>query len=97
MNETEMSGGTTEVNLRQMKRKHVEGTSREAQKEAEMEYIQYYESPLGKILMSCDGKALSGLWFVDQKYYAATLPEEYEEKSTAVSDLTKKWLDIYFQ
>ncbi|MCI9143732.1 MAG: methylated-DNA--[protein]-cysteine S-methyltransferase [Lachnospiraceae bacterium] len=62
-----------------------------------MEYIRYYESPLGRILMSCDGKGLSGLWFVDQKYYAATLSEKYQEKNTAVFDRAREWLDMYFQ
>lgn len=62
-----------------------------------MEYIRYYESPLGEILMSCDEKGLSGLWFVDQKYYAAGLGEEHQEKNTVVFDRTREWLDIYFQ
>nr|WP_296482533.1 methylated-DNA--[protein]-cysteine S-methyltransferase [uncultured Acetatifactor sp.] len=62
-----------------------------------MEYIQYYESPMGRILMSCDGKALNGLWFVDQKYYAAALSEEHQEKNTVVFDRAREWLGIYFQ
>lgn len=61
-----------------------------------MQYIQYYESPIGKILLSGTETRLTGLWFAGQKYYAATLPKEHCEKDLAIFDQTRKWLDIYF-
>lgn len=61
-----------------------------------MHYIQYYESPLGKILLSSDGTSLNGLWFAGQKYFAATLPKEHCEKDLAIFEQVREWLDIYF-
>lgn len=61
-----------------------------------MQYTQYYESPLGKILLSSTQTHLTGLWFVGQKYYAATLPKEHCEKDLAIFGQTRKWLDTYF-
>lgn len=45
-----------------------------------MEYIHHYKSPLGGITMASDGKALTGLWFDGQKYFAVTLSKEHEKK-----------------
>lgn len=61
-----------------------------------MDYIQYYESPLGRILLAGDGRALKGLWFTGQKYFASTLTAEYREGETDVLNEAKRWLDIYF-
>ena len=49
-----------------------------------MNYIQYYDSPLGKIVMSSDGNALTGLWFEGQKYFGSTFRQ------------TSEWLILYF-
>ena len=38
-----------------------------------MQYTSHYESPLGNILLAADEAGLTGLWFEDQKYYAADL------------------------
>ena len=62
-----------------------------------MEYIHHYKSPLGGITMASDGKALTGLWFDGQKYFAVTLSREHEEKMLPVFEETDCWLDIYFQ
>ena len=62
-----------------------------------MEYIHHYKSPLGGITMASDGKALTGLWFDGQKYFAVTLSKEHEEKMLPVFEETDRWLDIYFQ
>ena len=61
-----------------------------------MEYTAHYESPLGGITLASDGKALIGLWFDGQKYYADALDAEHEEADIPVLEQTKKWLDIYF-
>lgn len=61
-----------------------------------MQYINYYHSPLGNILLVSDNIGLTGLWFENQKYYAYKLNQEHEEKELPVFEQTKSWLDIYF-
>lgn len=61
-----------------------------------MQYIQYYQSPLGKILLAADDEGLAGLWFERQKYHVHPLDKDHEEKSTPVLTAAVKWLDIYF-
>lgn len=61
-----------------------------------MTYIYQYHSPLGGITISSNGSELTGLWFDGQKYFGATLPKVYEQKSLPVFAETAKWLDIYF-
>ena len=61
-----------------------------------MEYTQHYDSPLGGITLASDGKAIIGLWFDGQKYFADALEKEYEEKDLPVFAETRRWLDIYF-
>ena len=56
-----------------------------------MDYIHHYQSPLGGITLASDGKALTGLWFDDQKYFADTL-----EKDLPIFEQAYKWLDVYF-
>jgi methylated-DNA-[protein]-cysteine S-methyltransferase len=36
----------------------------------EMNYIIFYKSPLGNIMLASDGISLTGLWFEKQKYFA---------------------------
>lgn len=61
-----------------------------------MQYTSTYLSPLGKILLSCDGEGLTGLWFEGQKYYARCLGSEHEEREKPVLKEAERWLDIYF-
>ena len=61
-----------------------------------MDCIQYYDSPLGRIMMAGSGGALTGLWFAGQKHYAETLTAGYTEKEIPVLSGTKRWLDLYF-
>lgn len=61
-----------------------------------MQYINTYNSPIGKITLASNGTELTGLWFEGQKYYASTLTKEYEQKNLPVFEQTAKWLDIYF-
>ena len=46
--------------------------------------------------MASDGEALTGLWFDGQKYCAASLEKEHEERMLPVFDLADKWLNLYF-
>lgn len=46
-----------------------------------MQYINYYDSPLGRIVLAADETSLMGLWFEGQKYYFALyLDKDHEEK-----------------
>lgn len=62
-----------------------------------MECISHYQSPLGDMTLSSDGKALTGLWFDFQKYDRATLERNYHEEELAIFDETKEWLRQYFR
>ena len=42
-----------------------------------MQYISYYQSPLGKILLAADQTGITGAWFENQKYYARGLDAEH--------------------
>ncbi len=61
-----------------------------------MEYIHHYASPLGGITLASDGSALTGLWFDGQKYFAAALSPDSEEKMLPVFAEADRWLDRYF-
>lgn len=65
-----------------------------------MHYISRYTAPsssvLGEFTLSSDGQSLTGIWFEGQKYYASTLPDEWEERPLEVFEQTKRWLDTYF-
>lgn len=61
-----------------------------------MQYISYYRSPIGDILLAADDIGLTGLWFEGQKYYAHYLDKEHEEREIPIFKKVKQWLDIYF-
>lgn len=61
-----------------------------------MTFTQYYDSPLGRILLAADEIGLTGLWFEGEKYYADNLPEAHTEQETPILTEAKRWLDIYF-
>ena len=63
-----------------------------------MTYFAKLDSPLGPLTISSDGKALTGLWMEGQKYYAAGLEPEAEERpDLPVFRQTADWLRAYFQ
>lgn len=51
-------------------------------------------SPLGKILLTADGDALTGVWFVDGKR-TPTVKEIGNRENSALAQ-GKQWLEIYF-
>ena len=59
-----------------------------------MEYINFYDSPIGQITLTADEKGLTGMWFETGKH----CPDEscYMKNTTPVIEETKRWLDIYF-
>ena len=61
-----------------------------------MQYINYYHSPLGRIVLAADEIGLTGLWFEGQKYFALYLDKDHEEKELPLFEETTQWLDIYF-
>lgn len=61
-----------------------------------MQYIHYYDSPLGRITLASDGEKLSGLWFDGQKYYGSTLSEQNEQRELSIFNQAGQWLDLYF-
>lgn len=63
-----------------------------------MQYIDFYKSPIGEMMMASDEVGLIGLWFVGKKYFASTLSqnEPRQQKTLPIFDQTKKWLDLYF-
>ncbi len=62
-----------------------------------IQYTCQYQSPLGKIMLAADAEGLTGLWFEGQKYFAASLGTEHEEKRLPVLERTMAWLDCYFR
>lgn len=62
-----------------------------------MDYTARYSSPVGGITLASDGKALVGLWFNGQKYFADVLDPAHEERQDLVIFAeTRRWLDAYF-
>ncbi len=60
---------------------------------SENSFRKYYDSPLGRILLTSDEESLTGLWFEGSKYY----PEDDGiEEETEPIILGKRWLDEYF-
>jgi len=63
---------------------------------SENQFTFHYSSPLGGITLASDGEKLIGLWFDEQKYFAAGLSKNAEQRELPVFEETKSWLDIYF-
>lgn len=62
-----------------------------------MDYTAHYMSPIGGITLASDGKALVGLWFDGQKYFADVLDPVHEERQDLeIFAETRRWLDMYF-
>lgn len=59
-------------------------------------YTSGYRSPLGFILLSSDGEALTGLWFEGQKHCPSSFSETVREKDLHIFAETADWLNRYF-
>ncbi len=64
--------------------------------DTQVDYVHHYESPIGGITLASDGTALVGLWFDEQRFFAASLSPDREEKPLPVFEQAVRWLDIYF-
>lgn len=65
-----------------------------------MLYIHHYQSPLGGMTMSYNGKALTGLWFDCQKQNSCFPEKEHEDLVDTADHVikeTEKWLNTYFR
>lgn len=61
-------------------------------------YIQFYDSPLGKLAMTSDGSALTGLTLAQLQNGVATKDgTRPQEESLPIFRETVRWLDTYFR
>ena len=61
-------------------------------------YIQFYDSPLGELVMSSDGSALIGVGLASQQAAGADVAgSRPQEKSLPVFQDTARWLETYFR
>ena len=61
-----------------------------------MQYITYYDSPIGRLLLAADDQGLTGLWIEGQKYYAYYLDPVHEKRDCPAFAKAREWLDEYF-
>ena len=61
-----------------------------------MDHTSHIDTPLGTVLLSSDGDALTGLWFEGQKFFGSTLSDEHIEQHVPVLEQTELWLRQYF-
>ena len=62
-----------------------------------MDCVYHTDCPLGRILLSGRGDALTGLWLEGQQHYAAGLTGGEEERYLPVFGQTEAWLEGYFR
>lgn len=60
-----------------------------------MTYYKLYNSPIGEILLTSDGKYLTGLQFISDAD-ASKIHPNLTQEDIDVFNMTSKWLDIYF-
>lgn len=58
-----------------------------------MQYIHYYESPIGQILLTADEQGLTDLMLQGEPW---TLAADHSEETTTAIIESVQWLDIYF-
>ncbi|MCC8191334.1 MAG: methylated-DNA--[protein]-cysteine S-methyltransferase [Planctomycetes bacterium] len=61
-----------------------------------MDVIQEYASPVGRLTLASDGKALIGIWLQGQKYFGHTLAAGARRRHLPLFSRTAAWLDTYF-
>lgn len=63
-----------------------------------MTYLTKLTSPLGPLSLASDGEAITGLWLAGQKYFAAGLEADTEERpDLPVFRQAGTWLEAYFE
>jgi methylated-DNA-[protein]-cysteine S-methyltransferase len=61
-----------------------------------MEYYDYYDSPLGQILLTANDAALTGLHFVGEKYYPEVAAEWQRQPDAKLIVRARRQLAEYF-
>jgi methylated-DNA-[protein]-cysteine S-methyltransferase len=61
-----------------------------------MQYFDYYPSPLGKMLLVASDTALTGLHFVDEKYYPGIAADWQQNPDAKMLARARRQLDEYF-
>ena len=62
----------------------------------ELQYTTEYASPFGRLTISSDGDAITGLWFENAKYFMGTVGEHAAGRKLSAFDRAAEWLDAYF-
>lgn len=63
-----------------------------------MTYLTKLASPLGPLTLASDGESVTGLWMEGQKYYAAGLEADAEERPDLPAFCqAEAWLEAYFE
>ncbi|MBQ0065219.1 MAG: methylated-DNA--[protein]-cysteine S-methyltransferase [Firmicutes bacterium] len=62
-----------------------------------MNYISYYNSPVGKLTLVSNEAKLIGLFLEGQKFYMRTIQGDCIEEETDIHILVKNWLSSYFK
>lgn len=63
-----------------------------------MEYKCFYESAIGKIILTSDGENLTGLWFTTSRFSElCEIEKEQFHEELPVFHRTCRWLDAYFK
>lgn len=61
-----------------------------------MHYKKYYESPIGQLAMTSDGKNITGLWLPNHKDFELKFNEKLFEAELIIFNKAVAWLDDYF-
>lgn len=61
-----------------------------------MHYKKYYESPIGQLAMTSDGKNITGLWLPNHEDFELKFNEKLFEADLIIFNKAVAWLDDYF-
>lgn len=61
-----------------------------------MHYKKYYESPIGQLAMTSDGKNITGLWLPNHEDFELKFNEKLFEAELIIFNKAVTWLDDYF-
>ena len=63
-----------------------------------MEYKCFYESAMGRIILTSDGENLTGLWFTTSRFSElCEIEKEQFHEELPVFHKTRRWLNAYFK
>src|SRR5699024_1703109 len=61
-----------------------------------MHYKTYYESPIGRVALTSDGEAITGLWLPKHDDFESNYDESLTEADLPIFEKAIIWLDKYF-